>query len=77
MPEARRMNISIPEQVSIIGFNDLPGNEQMLPTLSSLHTPRRGIGAAASDMLLKLMRKEPVPQRAIALGFTLVTRDSS
>jgi LacI family gluconate utilization system Gnt-I transcriptional repressor len=75
--EALRMGISIPGQVSVIGFNDLPGNEQMLPTLSSLHTPRREIGAAAADMLLKLMRKEPVPHVAVDLGFTLITRASS
>src|SRR3546814_21015985 len=37
--EALRIGVSVPGQVSVIGFNDLPGNEQMLPPLSSLRTP--------------------------------------
>ncbi|MDS1139830.1 LacI family DNA-binding transcriptional regulator [Pusillimonas sp. SM2304] len=75
--QALRMNVSVPGRVSIVGFNDLPGNAQMLPALSSLRTPRREIGLAAADMLLKLMRGDSVPEPAIDLGFELMVRESS
>lgn len=75
--EALRMGVSVPDRVSVVGFNDLPGNAQMLPALSSLRTPRREIGLSAADMLLKLMRGDPVPEPAIDLGFELMVRESS
>lgn len=75
--QALRMGIAIPDQVSVVGFNDLPGNEQMLPPLTSLRTPRGEIGAVAAQMLLKLMRGEPVPEHSVDLGYTLSVRSSS
>lgn len=75
--EALRMGVSVPDQVSVVGFNDLPGNAQMVPALSSLRTPRRQIGKTAAEMLVKLMRGEPVAQPSVDLGFELVVRASS
>ena len=75
--EALRLGVSVPDRVSVVGFNDLPGNEQMLPALSSLRTPRREVGDAAARMLLRLMRGEPVDMPAVDLGFELKVRASS
>jgi LacI family gluconate utilization system Gnt-I transcriptional repressor len=75
--EALRMGIPVPDRLSVVGFNDLPGNEQMLPALTSLRTPRREIGLKAAQMLLSLMRKEPVPETTVDLGFELMVRASS
>lgn len=75
--EALRMGISVPGQVSVVGFNDLPGNAHMVPALSSLRTPRRQIGQTAAEMLVSLMRGESVAQPSIDLGFELVVRESS
>ncbi|HWK69311.1 MAG TPA: LacI family DNA-binding transcriptional regulator [Burkholderiaceae bacterium] len=75
--EALRMGIPVPDRLSVVGFNDLPGNEQMLPSLTSLRTPRREIGLTAAQMLLRLMRKESVPETAVDLGFELMVRASS
>ncbi|MBV2180516.1 MAG: LacI family DNA-binding transcriptional regulator [Castellaniella sp.] len=75
--EALRLGIPIPDRVSVVGFNDLPGNEQMLPPLTSLRTPRREVGDAAAKMLLRLIRDETVPTPVIDLGFALKIRESS
>jgi LacI family gluconate utilization system Gnt-I transcriptional repressor len=32
--------VKVPEQVAIAGFNDLPGSDQMVPPLTTIHTPR-------------------------------------
>ena len=74
---ALRMKISVPKRVAVVGFNDLPGNELMLPPLTTVRTPRAQIGTAAATMLLALMRGEKVPQHAVDLGFDLVLRQSS
>ena len=75
--EALRLGVPVPDRVSVVGFNDLPGNAQMLPALSSLRTPRREVGDAAARMLLRLMRGEPVDAPAVDLGFELKVRASS
>ncbi|MFN7569853.1 MAG: substrate-binding domain-containing protein, partial [Betaproteobacteria bacterium] len=48
-----------------------------IPPLTTVRTPRSEIGAAAADMLLALMRGEPVPQPQLDLGFNLVVRQSA
>src|SRR3546814_20926738 len=75
--EALRMGIAVPERLSVVGFNDLPGNEQMLPALTSLRTPRHEIGMVAADMLIKLMHDQPVDPTSIYLGVERMLRVSS
>jgi LacI family gluconate utilization system Gnt-I transcriptional repressor len=74
---ALRMGVSVPGRVAIAGFNDLTGSDQMLPSLTTVHTPRAEIGQAAANMLLSLMRGESVAKPCIDLGYQIVVRDST
>ena len=74
---ALRMGIRVPERVAVAGFNDLTGSDQMLPPLTTIRTPRAQMGAAAAEMLLKLMRGVPVAQGCIDVGFELLVRGST
>ena len=74
---ALRLGLAVPERVAIAGFNDLTGSDQMLPTLTTVHTPRSEIGSAAAAMLLALMNREPVASPCVDLGYRLVVRDST
>jgi LacI family gluconate utilization system Gnt-I transcriptional repressor len=74
---ALRLGMSVPEQVAIAGFNDLTGSDQMLPSLTTVRTPRAHIGQAAADMLLSLMRGEQPETPQWDLGFEIVQRQSS
>lgn len=74
---ALRLKVAVPQQVAVVGFNDLPGSDQMLPPLTTIRTPRARIGSEAAGMLLALLRGEPVPHSAIDVGFELVVRASS
>ena len=74
---ALRLGIPVPERVAISGFNDLTGSDQMLPTLTTVRTPRAKIGEAAATMLIALIRGEAQPQPLIDLGFEIVERDST
>jgi LacI family gluconate utilization system Gnt-I transcriptional repressor len=74
---ALRKGVSVPQQVAIAGFNDLTGSDQMLPTLTTVRTPRARIGQAAAEMLLTLMRGEEPAQPQLDLGFEIVPRQSS
>jgi LacI family gluconate utilization system Gnt-I transcriptional repressor len=74
---ALRLGIPVPERVAIAGFNDLTGSDQMLPTLTTVRTPRAKIGEAAATTLMTLMRGETQSQALIDLGFEVVERDST
>lgn len=74
---ALRLRIAVPRKIAIAGFNDLTGNEQMLPALSSVRTPRGEIGSAGADMLLQLMQGGRPASSSVDLGFALVVRDST
>jgi len=74
---ALRLGIAVPEQVAVAGFNDLTGSDQMLPTLTTVRTPRADIGTAAARMLLSLMSGDPVASPGVDLGYELVVRAST
>ena len=74
---ALRLGVRVPERVAVAGFNDLTGSDQMLPPLTTIRTPRAEMGAAAAEMLVKLMRGLPVAQSSIDVGFELVVRGST
>jgi LacI family transcriptional regulator, gluconate utilization system Gnt-I transcriptional repressor len=74
---AARRGMAVPQRVAIAGFNDLTGSDQMIPPLTTVHTPRREIGAEGAAMLLALMHGVPVARPRLDLGFTLVTRAST
>lgn len=74
---ALRLGVAVPGRVAVAGFNDLAGSDQMIPPLTSVHTPRAEIGTEAATMLLRLMRGEVVESTCIDLGFSLVVRGST
>jgi LacI family gluconate utilization system Gnt-I transcriptional repressor len=74
---ALRLGVKVPERVAVAGFNDLNGSDQMLPSLTTVHTPRTEIGERAAQMLLSLMRNEPVDVASLDLGYRLVVRAST
>ncbi|MNZ90467.1 HTH-type transcriptional regulator GntR [compost metagenome] len=75
--EAMRRGVKIPEQVAVLGFNDLPSSEFMVPRLSSIRTPREAIGRRAAEQLLALINGKPVGEPVQDLGFELKVRESS
>jgi len=74
--EALRRGIKIPEQVSLIGFNDLPASAHMVPRLTSIRTPREQVGQRAAQLLLGLLDGN-VQEAQVDLGFELVVREST
>jgi LacI family gluconate utilization system Gnt-I transcriptional repressor len=74
---ALRLGIPVPQRMAIAGFNDLTGSDQMLPTLTTVRTPRAKIGEAAATMLVSLIRGEAQTLPLVDLGFEIVQRDST
>lgn len=67
--------MSVPEDVAVVGFDDLSIAQQTSPALTTISQPIRSLGHEMATMLLRLMEGEsPSP---IILPTRLVVRDSA
>jgi len=73
----QRHGVRVPQDVAIAGFNDLPASAWMMPSLTTVDTPRYRIGYEAASLLLEVIDGRAPAQRRIDLGFTLRTREST
>jgi LacI family transcriptional regulator len=73
--EAKRRGIRIPEDLSIVGFGDLDIADQADPPLTTIRTPKREIGAAAANYLIKALNGQDV-SRHIKLDFLFCERET-
>jgi LacI family transcriptional regulator len=65
-----RQGISVPEDVSIIGFDDQTESAYVTPPLTTVRQPAREMGQAAAGALLKLIKgeqyeKPPLPTKIV------------
>ncbi|MGJ5093121.1 LacI family DNA-binding transcriptional regulator [Bradyrhizobium oligotrophicum] len=75
--ECQRRHIAVPEQVAIVGFNDLEFMAAAVPTLTSVRTNRYEMGRRAATMIMDAVEGRPVAQRVVDLGFEVIERQSS
>ena len=69
--------IRVPQDVSVIGVDDLPSARHMLPPLTTVRQPVAEMGRVALRTLLQLARGEAVDSHHVELATTLVVRDST
>ena len=55
--------ISVPEELSIVGFDDAPFSRHSIPPLTTVRQPFDALGAAVVEVLLAAMEGRPLPQR--------------
>jgi LacI family transcriptional regulator len=68
--------ISIPNQMSVIGFDDIPIAAQMLPPLTTVRQPLFEMGRVAVSMLQRLLEHKSLDSTRVELPTTLVVRRS-
>ena len=73
--ECKDRNIRIPQDLSIIGFDDLPMTEYTVPSLTTIRQDRISLGKCGYYALNCLLNKVPIG--SIQLRATLVVRDST
>ncbi|WP_318451757.1 substrate-binding domain-containing protein [Photobacterium leiognathi] len=73
---ANELGIQIPEQLSIIGYDDIHIAKFMSPSLTTIHQPKYRLGQAAVETLLTRLDEPETAPRIIELEPTLVERNS-
>ena len=76
MAEAIRLGIRVPEDIEIIGFDDIPLAALSRPALSTVHQPIILKGQCAAELLVELLEGNPPPAK-IRLETHLVLRDTT
>jgi LacI family transcriptional regulator len=74
---ARQQGLRVPDDLSVVGFDDLPQARWSPPPLTTVRQPLAEMGAAAADMLLQLVQGQTPDVLRVELSTSLVVRDSS
>lgn len=76
--ECQRQGIAVPDDLSIVGFDDLEIGRMCEPSLSSIAQPLEEIGRKAVEILLnQITSKNDTPPQSIVLPVQLIERNSS
>ena len=71
----RQRGVAVPEQVSVVGFDDIALAQYVTPPLTTVRQPQTELGRVAMQMLLDLLDNRPVEDHSIET--TLIIRDST
>ncbi|RPF54301.1 LacI family DNA-binding transcriptional regulator [Aquisalibacillus elongatus] len=73
-----RSGIQIPDEVQVIGFDNITFSQYSYPTLSTIHQDTRALGMKAAELLLKSMEcRQKKPISTMVIPVTLMEREST
>jgi LacI family transcriptional regulator len=73
----RAHGLSCPDDVSVVGFNDMPFAEDFQPPLTTVHVPHRELGAEAARVLLAAIESGVQNPLTVTLPVSLIVRGST
>ncbi len=74
---ARQLGIRIPEDLSVVGFDDLQMTEIVSPPLTTVRQPLEEMGSTATEMIINFDKRMPHAIQSRILPTTLVRRKST
>jgi LacI family transcriptional regulator len=74
---ARSLGLRVPEDLSVVGFDNIPESALCTPPLTTVDQPIRTMGERAVELLIQLIRGQPVDRTHLTLATELVVRGST
>ena len=74
---ARQLGRRIPEDLSVVGFDDLQMTEIVSPPLTTVRQPFEEMGSTATEMIINFDKRMPHAIQSRILPTTLVRRKST
>jgi LacI family transcriptional regulator len=76
MSALRKHGLSVPGQVAVTGFDDIPLARHLRTSLTTVRQPIKQMGTTAFDVLYSMLNRERLPARDIVLPTELIRRES-
>jgi len=73
----RECGYLVPDQVAVVGFDDIPLAAHTDPPLTTVHQPMRRMGEAAAGLLIAHLGGTPLPEAPTIIDTSLIIRGSS
>jgi len=77
MKALKTVGVSVPNDISLVGFDDLSASCYVDPPLTSIRVSKRRIGQKAIQLLLQRINEPDAPNEKILISGELVIRDSA
>src|SRR6202023_843752 len=74
---ARQMGFRIPEDLAIVGYNDIPLASRVSPGLTTMHVPMQEFGSVAVRLLIEQLESDTAGGRRVRFTPELVVREST
>ncbi|MDQ0720532.1 LacI family transcriptional regulator [Paenibacillus sp. W4I10] len=75
--EAARIGRKVPDDVQVIGFDDIPMSSLLSPALSTIHQPAYEMGREAAGLLIQLVEQAAVENKNIQLPVSFIERGTT
>jgi LacI family transcriptional regulator len=69
--------LRIPDDISVIGFDDVSLGKYLRPPLTTVHLPAYDLGRKASEMVLQIIGGQPLATKQVRLPTELLIRHST
>lgn len=74
----RELGLRVPEDVSVVGHDDIDLLSYLPLGLTTIHVPKRDMADLATELLIKhIEAREPLPPRKVLVDTELIVRDST
>ena len=73
---AQELGLRIPQDLAVIGFDDIPAAAVSTPALTTMRQPIQQSGGAAAETLIEIIASPEIQPRQIILPVELIQRES-
>ena len=77
LQEARARGLRVPEDLSVVGFDDTTVSQIAIPAITTIHQPLEEVGRMAVNLLARVMDEPPLHPVRLEVGTRLVVREST
>ena len=74
---AREIGLVVPDDLSVVGFNDIPQSELFDPPLTTVRVPQEEMGILAAAVLIDALEGKHLARRQVMLETELIVRAST
>lgn len=76
MRAIREANLRIPDDVALVGFDDIPSSSKTLPPLTTVRQPVAQMGSRAVDILIDLIECKSLSTQKVIMDTELIVRET-